>query len=127
MGQSQLKILLAEDNRSNIELMRFIIQRLGHHLEIVDDGRKALEKCSTKNFDIVLMDLQMPEMDGIEATRQIRNTNDFNREELCIIALTASNMYEEYSNYKELGFNSFITKPFQMNEIRESLDEACGR
>lgn len=126
MSTSQLRILLAEDNRSNIELMRFIIQKLGHEMVIVDDGKKALDECLAKKFDIVLMDLQMPEMDGIEATRLIRESNDYNKEELCIVALTASNMYEEYSNYKELGFNSYITKPFQLKEIRDCLEEHCG-
>lgn len=126
MGKVPLKILLAEDNGSNAALMRFIIMRLGHNLQIVDDGLKALEKCMSETFDIVLMDLQMPHMDGLEATRRIRESNTFNKDELCIVALTATNMYDDYSNYKELGFNGYITKPFKVKEIEKCLETACS-
>jgi CheY-like chemotaxis protein len=123
MSDENLRILLAEDNPSNAELIRYIVQRLGHRLEVVSDGQMAVEHCLQKEFDIVLMDLQMPVMDGLEATRRIRASSDYNREQLGIVALSAANITEYQPNGSIPGIDAYISKPFQIAEIERSIQK----
>jgi CheY-like chemotaxis protein len=123
MSDENLRILLAEDNPSNAELIRYIVQRLGHCLEVVSDGQMALEHCLHQEYDIVLMDLQMPVMDGLEATRRIRASSDYNRDQLGIVALSAANITEYQPNGSIPGIDAYISKPFQIAEIEKSIQK----
>lgn len=123
MPKDQLNILLAEDNPSNVELMRYIIRKLGHRLEVVHDGKQAVERCTSECFDLVLMDIQMPVMDGIEATRQIRLLSEYNNKHLKIVALTATSLRLNGEHCTALGMDYCLIKPYRVKEIEDYLSQ----
>ena len=125
MHKATLRILLADDNSSNAELLRYIIQKLGFRLEIVHDGQQALKRCLEEEFDLVLMDIQMPVMDGLEATRRIRESGDHNRENLRIVALTGMSMRNTQEHCHNLGLDDCIIKPYRVKEIEECINRMC--
>ena len=112
-------ILLVEDNPINQKVAAAILNKLGYTVTHVDNGKKAVEEAYNNNYDIVLMDCQMPIMDGYEATRKLRDENNFNK--LTIIAMTASATPEEQKTCKQVGMNDFISKPIDINSVRNTL------
>jgi CheY-like chemotaxis protein/nitrogen-specific signal transduction histidine kinase len=117
----EVSVLLVEDNKINQVVAGNFIKKWGMKLTIANDGVEALEMIKSKSYDVVLMDLQMPVMDGYEASQKIRQMDDHYFKTVPIIALSASAMLEEKEKAKEFGFNEFITKPFQPLELRESI------
>jgi len=109
------RILLVEDNLINQELMLELLSDEGVITSIANNGLEALELIKNKSFDTVLMDMQMPEMDGITATREIRKQKQFKK--LPIIALTANAMKGDREKVIEAGMNDYITKPIDVNEL----------
>ncbi|HTP65813.1 MAG TPA: ATP-binding protein [Geobacteraceae bacterium] len=129
-GQSadprQLRVLLAEDNPVNQELGRLMLESLECLVDVVDDGRLAVEKVLGDNYDMVFMDCQMPEMDGYEATRLIRQQEARSCEEvrrLPIIALTAHAMEGDRELCLAAGMDDYISKPFKAVQIGAMLDK----
>jgi CheY-like chemotaxis protein len=123
-GGEQLhgRILLADDNPVNCRVAEAMLTRCGHLLDIVHNGRAAVDAVQNKPYDIVLMDVQMPEVDGFEATRRIRHLNgQFAR--LPIIAMTAHAMAGDRERCLAAGMDDYITKPVQ----REMLQETVAR
>jgi PAS domain S-box-containing protein len=112
-------ILLAEDNAFNANIARRFITGWGANLEIVVDGRQALEFVSRRKYDLILMDVQMPVLDGFACTRKIRK----HFKDVPIIAITASPKNEIISEIRECGMNDFVSKPFKPNELRAKLLE----
>lgn len=112
-------ILLAEDNIFNANIARRFITGWGAELEVVLDGRQALEFVSRKKYDLILMDIQMPLLDGFACTRKIRK----HWKEIPIIAITASPKNEIISHILTSGMNDFVSKPFKPNELRSKLLE----
>eukprot|EP00934_Nitzschia_sp_Nitz4_P001615 Nitzschia sp. Nitz4//scaffold148_size54725//5350//7512//NITZ4_006651-RA/size54725-processed-gene-0.7-mRNA-1//1//CDS//3329536727//1615//frame0 len=110
-----LKVLIAEDNRINQKLMSNMLRRMGHTYQIADNGSVAIEMVQQDHFDVVLMDIQMPVMDGLEATRRLRAMGFT---DLPILGLTAS---MKHSDYRELGFDDWLGKPVPMNELKMKL------
>ncbi len=110
-----LKILIAEDNEVNQQVILFILQKLGYEPAIVENGRLALEAATSTAFDVILMDLQMPEMDGLEVTRQIRQVKL--PEQPVIIALTANTMEGDEEECVKAGMNDYIGKPVKLEEL----------
>jgi len=110
-----LKILIAEDNEINQQVIVFILQKLGYEPTVVENGRLALEAATSTAFDVILMDLQMPEMDGLEATRHIRRTGL--SEQPVIIALTANTMEGDEEECLQAGMNDYIGKPVKLEEL----------
>jgi signal transduction histidine kinase/CheY-like chemotaxis protein len=110
-----LKILIAEDNEVNQQVILFILQKLGYQPAIVENGLLALEAVTSTAFDVILMDLQMPEMDGLEATRQIRQAKL--SEQPVIIALTANTMEGDEEECVKAGMNDYIGKPVKLEEL----------
>lgn len=104
-------ILLAEDNDINAVLARAVVERGGHKLTVVTDGKQAVEAVSEGSFDIVLMDMHMPIMGGLDAARAIRNAETSSR--VPIIALTANALQEDQDACFEAGMDDFLTKPFE--------------
>ncbi len=115
------RILLAEDNEMNQMLATKIFARWKLHLEIAENGERAVEKLKTDDFDLVLMDIQMPVMDGYEATRQIRNTLPAPKSSVPIIAMTAHAMVGESEKCIALGMNDYISKPFNQQDLYNKI------
>lgn len=111
------KILLAEDHAINQELTRHLLEREGCRVDVVDDGAAALEAVQARIYDIVLMDLQMPEMDGLTATRRIRALPHPSRH-VPILALTASVLPEQVRAIREAGMNGHVAKPIDRAQLR---------
>ncbi len=112
-------ILLAEDNVFNANIARRFITGWGASLEIVVDGRQALEFVSRRKYDLILMDVQMPVLDGFACTRKIRK----HFKDVPIIAITASPRNEIINEIMACGMNDFVSKPFKPNELRSKLLE----
>ncbi len=116
--RSGLHVLLAEDNSVNQKVAVKILQKHGHYVEVSCNGKEAFEALQKRRFDIVLMDVQMPVMDGIEATRLIRNSkSDLFDPEVPIIALTAHAFKEDRERFLDAGMSSCIIKPFNKQEL----------
>ena len=114
---SKIKVLLVEDNDVNIMLTTKFFQKWKLNYEVAENGLIALEKFREFEYDLILMDLQMPEMDGFTATQEIRKENM----NIPIIALTANSMSEEREKSLSSGFNYYITKPFKPNYLKEKI------
>ncbi len=120
-----LRILLAEDNQVNRRMMTIMLERLGCHAEVARTGVEAVEACAREAFDVILMDVQMPEMDGFEATRRIR---ELAVEPLpSIIAVTAHAMAGDRERCLANGMDDYLPKPIQLHELRAVLRRAGER
>ncbi|MEI7530274.1 MAG: response regulator, partial [Elusimicrobiota bacterium] len=118
---SHLRILVAEDNVDNQNLARLMLEKAGYKLDTAANGREALEKCAAFNYDLVLMDIQMPEMDGHEATFQLRKTEAYKKTP--IIALTAHGLDSDIQKSLSFGMNAHLTKPLKKKVLYEALDK----
>lgn len=119
---AKARILVAEDNSANQVLALAYLKGLGYSAQTVANGIEAVEAVSTGAFDLVLMDCQMPEMDGLEATRRIRSLSNENKD-ICIIALTANAMEEDRESCIKAGMNDFLSKPFSKTQLQEVLEK----
>lgn len=117
------KILIVEDNEINQLLIRKFMDKLGFSSKTAKNGREAVEFLSKDDFDVVLMDLQMPEMSGIDATRVIRDRNSkVKRHDIPIIAVTAHAMKEDRDRCLEVGMNDYISKPITLQAISDVIN-----
>ena len=123
---SQLNILLAEDNVINQHVAKATLEHYGHVVTIAENGKVALDLCKETVFDVVFMDMQMPVMDGLEATRHIRNLPVYN-EGVPIIAMTANSSTEHRSACLEAGMSAFIAKPVDRHRLEELLLDVATR
>ena len=122
-----LTVLVAEDNLVNQKVIQLLLERLGHRVVIVDDGRAACERSAALDIDLVLMDVQMPVMDGLEATRAIRTREESNGERrLPIVALTARAMREDARACKQAGMDGFVTKPVERIQLVAAMTAALA-
>lgn len=119
-----LKILMAEDNSINQMVAKKMMAKMGYDIDVVSNGLEAVESVKKHNYDLILMDLHMPEMDGLEATQEIR---ELGQENLKIFALTASAFHEDRRRALESGMDGFLTKPINVNEIVMSLKQCQPR
>ncbi len=125
---SKLKVLLAEDNQVNKRVATLMLEKLGCHVESVSNGRHALERSADGSFDIILMDIQMPEMDGIEAAKAIRERErQSNTRPLQIIALTADAMQGDRERTQAAGMDDYLTKPLKPEPLKAALARARER
>ncbi|MEM7799433.1 MAG: response regulator [Chloroflexota bacterium] len=116
-----LRLLLAEDNLVNQKVARKMFERLGYHMDIVADGLEAVEAVRARHYDVVYMDVQMPNMDGVEATRLIRE-DDTLEPQPHIVAMTANALVGDRERYLEAGMDDYISKPVRLDDIFESLE-----
>jgi CheY-like chemotaxis protein len=119
--KARLRVLLAEDNKINQQYATVILNKAGYHVTIAENGRLAVEAVRNADFDLVLMDIQMPELDGLEATRRIRAL-PAPKNAVPIFALTAHAMQGVCEEYLKAGMNDYITKPFQPALLLAKLD-----
>jgi len=116
-----LKILVAEDNPVNQLIIAKTLEAFGHHCQIAENGAKAVLALEEGEFDLILMDVRMPEMSGPEATRIIRQMGGV-KSDIPIIALTADAMKGQRQSYSEAGMNSCVTKPFERHELLMAIN-----
>jgi CheY-like chemotaxis protein len=114
-----LRILLAEDNAINQKVGLLMLSRLGYTAEAVVNGKKAVEALERAKFDVILMDIQMPEMNGIEATSILRATHGETTP--VIIALTAEALEGDEKRFLNLGFDFYLSKPLQAELLQQVL------
>ena len=108
---SELRILVVDDDDLNRRMMQILLTREGHHVDLAANGMEALDAVKYQKFDIVFMDLQMPTMDGVEASRRIRQWENGGLHTF-IVALTASYLPEEGHRLFDAGIDNYISKPF---------------
>jgi signal transduction histidine kinase/DNA-binding NarL/FixJ family response regulator/HPt (histidine-containing phosphotransfer) domain-containing protein len=116
-----LRVLLAEDNKINQQYAVVLLSKAGHQVAIAENGRQAVDAVQNANFDLVLMDIQMPQMGGVEATRLIRALPS-PKGDVPIIALTADAMTGLREEYLGAGMNDYVSKPFQPGVLLEKLE-----
>jgi CheY-like chemotaxis protein len=117
------KILLAEDNVVTRRVMQLMLGNLGYHVDIAQDGAAAVQAVKRAQYDVVLMDVQMPVMDGLEATRRIRTVIPQGRQPH-IVALTASALVEDRQACTDAGMEAYLTKPVRAAELSAVLEQS---
>ena len=118
-----VRVLLAEDNEINVEVAQRQIELLGCTVEVAANGLEALTMSGDKPFDLILMDIQMPEMDGLEATREIRARELITGKRIPIIALTATAFAEDKKACEDAGMDAFLSKPFKKEDLERLLKQ----
>jgi CheY-like chemotaxis protein len=125
---SSLKILLVEDDSSNRFFTEKLLEKAGAHTTTASDGREALEHWKAGDFDCILMDIQMPVMDGVETTRAIRNSMDSGvRTDIPIIALTSYAMAGDRERFLSAGMDAYLGKPVRMEDLEAAITRFCKR
>ena len=126
-SRSGLTILLAEDNRVNQVLAMRLLEKKGHTVVLAETGGAVLEAVEKREFDLVLMDVQMPEMDGLEATRAIRQREKSSGEHLPIIAMTANAMTGDKEICLQSGMDGYVAKPLVLKDLFAAIDAVPKR
>ncbi len=121
---SHLKVLVAEDNKINQKLIRSILKKVNIKCDLADNGQIALDKLEEGHYDILLLDMQMPVMDGMTTIKNIRKNPEY--KDFPVIALTAFAMHEERDKYLTMGCNEFVAKPIKKLELYEKMDALCS-
>ena len=124
---AQLRVLVAEDNPVNQRLATRLLEKRGHRVTITVNGREAVEALKDRTFDLVLMDVQMPEMDGLEATAAIRKKEKHDGAHMPIIALTAHAMKGDRERCLAAGMDGYLSKPIRPQELDDILEKYISR
>jgi CheY-like chemotaxis protein/two-component sensor histidine kinase len=114
-------VLLVEDNELNMKVARKFLEKWNFVVELAENGDEALQKCAKSEFDLILMDLHMPVMDGWEATSKIRKLQQPYARTVPIIALTADVMIDDQKKFNAVGFSDYISKPFNPAELKKKI------
>jgi signal transduction histidine kinase/CheY-like chemotaxis protein len=122
-----LRVLLAEDTPANQKLVTYVLSKRGHSVEVVQNGRQAMEAVGQQDFDVVLMDVQMPVMDGFQATQAIRKSADPHKARLPIIAMTAHALKGDAERCLRAGMDGYISKPVRGEELIELVERMAGQ
>ena len=112
-----LRVLLAEDNLVNQKVVTRLLEKRGHRVMVAGNGREALDALGRENFDLVLMDVQMPEMDGFETTAVIREKEKSSGVHQPVVALTANAMKGDRAQCLSAGMDAYLTKPIRSDEL----------
>jgi two-component system, sensor histidine kinase and response regulator len=120
------RILVAEDNPVNQAVARRLLRKRGHTVTIVDNGREALAALEKETFDLVLMDVQMPEMDGFAVAREIRKAEQGGQDHLPVIAMTAHAMKGDREECLAAGMDDYIAKPINREELRQVIERVMA-
>lgn len=123
-----LRVLLVEDERVNMLMARRLLENLGHTVTCAENGEKCLQVLRGERFDVILMDIQMPVMNGMEVTHLIRNSEDFRHvADIPIVALTAHATRRDREAALKAGMNEYISKPFEKEHLEATLQRFAGR
>ncbi|MBN2064421.1 MAG: response regulator [Sedimentisphaerales bacterium] len=119
-------VLLVEDNPTNQQVAKVILAKLGCKVSIANNGKEAVKILETTDFDLVFMDIQMPEMDGYETVKYIRNPNyNILNHEIPVVALTANAFRSDRDNCMAAGMNDYVAKPVDANSLKQMLEKWC--
>lgn len=118
------KVLLVEDNPQNRYLMTFLLEKSGYEVVSAEDGEAAVEAVSTYRPDVILMDVQLPKIDGYEATRRIKSDAQF--ASIPVLALTAHSMKGDRAKALEAGCDDYITKPVDIDVLLRRLEDVLS-
>jgi len=121
-----LDILLVEDSLYNQKLAQGVLSKFGHQVSVADNGVRAVEMTRKRRFDLILMDVQMPEMDGLEATRRIRAREQETGEHIPIIAMTAQALRRDRERCLQAGMDGYLSKPVRARELRKTVEAAVA-
>ena len=122
-----IRILVAEDNRVNQQLVLRLLEKRGHRASLADNGRAALRALEEQDFDLVLMDIQMPEMNGFETTQAIREREAGSGRHLPVVAMTAHAMKGDEERCLAAGMDAYVTKPIRAEKLFETIAAVLGR
>ena len=117
---TKLRILVAEDNPVNQKVISALLRRLGHEVHMVPNGREAVTQRFASSYDLIFMDCQMPVLDGYEASREIRRTEN-GGDAIWIIAVTAHAMKEDVQRCLDAGMNDYLAKPYTAKDLERSI------
>jgi CheY-like chemotaxis protein len=112
---------VAEDNPVNQLVISRTLEKAGHQVALAGNGRQALDFWAASHFDVIFMDMQMPEMDGLEATREIRRLERGTGERICIMAMTANAMSGDRERCLDAGMDGYFSKPMRAQEVLDWL------
>jgi CheY-like chemotaxis protein len=120
----RFRVLLAEDNLVNQRLAVRMLENMGHQVVVAQTGHEVLSALQTMKFDLVLMDVQMPEMDGFAATREIRKREQGGQDHLPVIAMTAHAMKGDRESCLDAGMDDYLAKPINRDELQQLIEHA---
>src|SRR5262249_16933518 len=120
----RFRILLAEDNLVNQRLTVGLLEKMGHQVRVAQNGRETLDLLEQETFDLILMDVQMPEMDCFAATREIRKREQGQQRHIPVIAMTAHAMKGDREACIAVGMDGYIAKPINRAELQQVIEEA---
>jgi PAS domain S-box-containing protein len=123
VSEHSLRVLLAEDNPVNQTLAMRLLEKLGHKVQVVNNGREALTRSQAEEFDLILMDVQMPEIDGLEATAAIRAAESDTGRHVPIVAMTAHAMKGDREKCFSAGMDGYLSKPIRADELKQAMAE----
>jgi len=126
-ASTPMRILVAEDNEFNAQLMEQLLTRRGHRVRLVGDGKEALALAGERDFDLLLLDIHMPGMDGLQVIRTIREREAAEGGHLPVIALTARSRTEDREKCLAAGMDDFLTKPVHMPDLLAAMDRVARR
>jgi CheY-like chemotaxis protein len=122
-----LRILLVDDNSTNRKIGSKVLERLGYKADLAAGGEAAISSFAEGRHDVILMDIEMPDMDGLEAARRIRSSGSSDSRQPFIVALTANAMAGDRERYLEAGMDDYLSKPLRVEELVASLRRAPAR
>jgi PAS domain S-box-containing protein len=120
------RVLVAEDNLINQKIVAFQLRRLGFLVDLTDNGAMAYERYLAETYDLVILDIQMPVMDGFEVARRIRMLEKTKGGHIPVVALTANAMKGDREQYLAAGMDAYVSKPFTVETLLEAIEEACA-
>ena len=125
-SKARLRVLVAEDNPVNQKLAQKLLKKMGYAVDVAGNGKEAVDAFGREKFDVILMDVQMPEMDGLEATGAIRKMEQENGGHIPIIAMTAHAMKGDREQCLDAGMDGYVSKPIQVPKLAEAIESLTG-
>ena len=120
-SRPSMRVLLAEDGLINQEVAVGLLEMTGYEVKVAQDGREALDLVQKEAFDVILMDVHMPEMDGIEATQQLRAKEQGTNRHIPVIALTANALAGDRERFLAAGMDGYVSKPIDQTELFKAI------
>lgn len=125
MKKGKYNILIVDDIFVNRLLLSEIIKKIGYNFTEAKNGKEAVDFLQVEDYDMVLMDIEMPVMNGLETTRYIRDKFEEPKNNIPIVAITAYNPSDFFDEYKNAGFNGIVTKPYLRGKISKVINKFC--